>query len=76
MVSVTSEVISATVVTWGSEPSVFFELGGLTAGERVTVEREDATSAVFEVYGVERYEKSEFPPTRSIRTPRGPSCGS
>lgn len=48
-------------VTWGGEPSVFFELGALAPGDRVEVDREDGTVAVFEVYDTARYPKDEFP---------------
>lgn len=48
-------------VTWGGEPSVFFELGGLTPGDRIEVDREDGTVATFEVYDSARYPKDEFP---------------
>lgn len=48
-------------VTWGGDPSVFFELGGLTTGDQIDVEREDGTTATFEVYDAARYPKDEFP---------------
>lgn len=48
-------------VTWGGEPSVFFELGALQPGDRVEVDREDGTVATFEVYDAARYPKDEFP---------------
>lgn len=48
-------------VTWHSKPSVFFELGGVKPGTRVSVDRVDGTTAVFEVYQVQRYAKSAFP---------------
>lgn len=48
-------------VTWGGEPSVFFELGALQPGDRVEVDREDGTVAAFEVYDAARYPKDEFP---------------
>lgn len=48
-------------VTWGGEPSIFFELGGLEPGDRVDVAREDGTTATFEVYDSARYSKDEFP---------------
>lgn len=58
-------------VTWSSEPSVFFELGALEPGDRVSVDREDGSTATFEVYDIGRYPKNEFP-TRSVygNTPR------
>jgi hypothetical protein len=42
-------------------PSVFYRLGELTAGNEVTVTREDGTAAVFSVDRVERYPKADFP---------------
>ena len=48
-------------VTWGGDPSVFFELGALAPGDRVQVDREDGTTATFEVYDSARYPKDEFP---------------
>ncbi|MGO3313603.1 MAG: class F sortase [Brachybacterium tyrofermentans] len=48
-------------VTWHGDPSVFFELGGLAPGDRIDVEREDGTTATFEVYDSARYPKDEFP---------------
>lgn len=48
-------------VTWRGEPSIFFELGGIEKGQRVSVEREDGITATFEVYDIARYPKDEFP---------------
>lgn len=48
-------------VTWGGDPSVFFELGGLTTGDQIDVERADGTTATFEVYDSARYPKDQFP---------------
>lgn len=48
-------------VTWGGEPSIFFELGALGPGDRVDVVREDGRTATFEVYDAARYSKDEFP---------------
>ncbi|GAA4520079.1 hypothetical protein GCM10023160_04830 [Brachybacterium paraconglomeratum] len=48
-------------VTWGGEPSVFFELGALQPGDRIDVDREDGTVATFEVYDAARYPKDQFP---------------
>lgn len=42
-------------------PSVFFRLGALRAGDRVTVTRNDGTTAVFTVDRVEAYPKDHFP---------------
>lgn len=48
-------------VTWGGDPSVFFELGALQPGDRIEVDRQDGTVATFEVYDAVRYPKDEFP---------------
>lgn len=67
-------------VTWGDDPSVFFELGGLDSGDRVEVEREDGTTATFEVYDSARYAKDEFPTLAVYGRTEGPelrliTCG-
>ncbi|MGW2208819.1 class F sortase [Streptomyces sp. NPDC001781] len=45
-------------------PAVFYGLGALKKGDRVEVARQDGRTAVFEVYGVEVFEKSRFPGAR------------
>ncbi|ARP68862.1 class F sortase [Streptomyces pluripotens] len=45
-------------------PAVFYGLGALRKGNRVEVLRKDGKTAVFEVYGVEVFEKSNFPGDR------------
>lgn len=67
-------------VTWGGEPSVFFELGGLQPGDRVEVDRQDGTVATFEVYDSARYPKDEFPTVAVYGRTDGPelrliTCG-
>ena len=42
-------------------PSVFFRLGELQRGDRITVERADGSVADFEVDAVRRYPKDDFP---------------
>lgn len=42
-------------------PAVFLRLGELTAGDTVEIEREDGSTAVFEVTGVGVYDKDDFP---------------
>ncbi|MEX2204064.1 MAG: class F sortase, partial [Actinomycetota bacterium] len=42
-------------------PSVFFRLGELRAGDRVSITRADDSIAVFIVDGVHRYAKDDFP---------------
>jgi len=42
-------------------PAVFYSLGQLHEGDRVEVDRDDGTTAVFEVKTLERYPQSSFP---------------
>ncbi|MGV9991751.1 class F sortase [Streptomyces sp. NPDC003374] len=45
-------------------PAVFYGLGALKKGNHVEVHRKDGRTAVFEVYGVEVFEKNDFPGDR------------
>ncbi|MBA2947026.1 class F sortase [Streptomyces himalayensis] len=45
-------------------PAVFYGLGSLKKGNRVEVKRADQKTAVFEVYGVEVFSKTNFPGQR------------
>ncbi|GAA5052231.1 class F sortase [Streptomyces similanensis] len=45
-------------------PAVFYGLGALKKGNHVEVSRQDGKTAVFEVYGVEVFEKDDFPGDR------------
>ncbi|MFF7450214.1 MULTISPECIES: class F sortase [unclassified Streptomyces] len=45
-------------------PAVFYGLGALKKGNRVEVRREDGKTAVFEIYGIEVFEKDNFPGDR------------
>ncbi|MEV5356362.1 class F sortase [Streptomyces sp. NPDC093516] len=45
-------------------PAVFYGLGSLKPGNRVEVARQDGKTAVFEIYGVEVFEKDDFPGDR------------
>lgn len=54
-------VIEGHVTGAGGRPSVFFELGALTPGDMVEVDREDGTTARFEVYRVQSHPKDAFP---------------
>jgi hypothetical protein len=47
-----------------SGPAVFYGLGSLEKGRRIEVPRLDGRTAVFEVYGVEVYDKENFPAAR------------
>ncbi|MCW1805990.1 MULTISPECIES: class F sortase [Brachybacterium] len=67
-------------VTYGGEPSVFFELGAVQKGDRVTVDREDGRTAAFEVYDVARFPKDAFPTEGVYGNTAGPelrliTCG-
>ncbi|RFU88100.1 class F sortase [Streptomyces triticagri] len=44
-----------------SGPAVFYGLGSVEKGNRIEVERGDGKTAVFEVYGVEVFDKNNFP---------------
>ncbi|MEU9190407.1 class F sortase [Streptomyces sp. NPDC048484] len=45
-------------------PAVFYGLGALKKGNRVEIRRRDGKIAVFEIYGVEVFEKTDFPGDR------------
>ncbi|MFG2357241.1 class F sortase [Streptomyces sp. NPDC048521] len=45
-------------------PAVFYGLGALKKGNRVEILRKDGKTAVFDIYGVEVFEKSNFPGDR------------
>jgi LPXTG-site transpeptidase (sortase) family protein len=45
-------------------PAVFYGLGALKKGNRVEVRRKDGKTAVFEIYGIEVFEKNNFPGDR------------
>jgi LPXTG-site transpeptidase (sortase) family protein len=47
-----------------SGPAVFYGLGALKKGNHVEIHRQDGRKAVFEVYGVEVFEKNDFPGDR------------
>lgn len=50
------------------ESGVFYDLESLAEGDTVTVDREDGSTAVFEVYKSEIYPKNEFP-TKAVYQP-------
>ncbi|MFF5932821.1 class F sortase [Streptomyces sp. NPDC012508] len=61
-------------------PSVFYELGALSKGQRIEIARQDGRTAVFSVYGVEVVPKDDFPAERIYRTSPHPelrllTCG-
>jgi hypothetical protein len=45
-------------------PAVFYGLGAVQKGSRVEVARKDGKTTVFEIYGVEVFEKNNFPGDR------------
>ncbi|WP_189309495.1 class F sortase [Streptomyces brasiliensis] len=47
-----------------SGPAVFYGLGALKKGSQVEVRRKDGKTAVFEIYGIEVFAKSNFPGDR------------
>jgi sortase (surface protein transpeptidase) len=48
-------------VTWNQRPVVFFRLGDLRRGDTIEVDREDDTTAVFEVQRLGQFPKNAFP---------------
>ncbi|MGC1207468.1 MAG: class F sortase [Ornithinimicrobium sp.] len=54
-------VIEGHVTSKGSIPSVFFDLGAVATGDRIEVDREDGTTAIFEVYDTGSFPKDDFP---------------
>ncbi|MFD3561401.1 class F sortase [Streptomyces sp. NPDC058686] len=45
-------------------PAVFYGLGSLKKGNHVEVQRNDQKTAVFEIYGIQVFEKANFPGNR------------
>ncbi|MEU3252461.1 class F sortase [Streptomyces sp. NPDC006997] len=45
-------------------PAVFYGLGALKKGSHVEVSRQDGKTALFEIYGIEVFEKNNFPGDR------------
>lgn len=45
-------------------PAVFYGLGSLEKGDRVEIVRRDRRTAVFKIYGIEVFEKDNFPGDR------------
>lgn len=54
-------VIEGHVTSQGSTPSVFFELGSVDIGDEIEVDREDGSTATFEVYDTGSFPKDDFP---------------
>lgn len=73
-------VIEGHVTSHGSVPSVFFELGAVEPGDLVEVDREDGSTATFEVYGARAFPKDSFPKATVYGNTGGPelrliTCG-
>ncbi|MGW8973252.1 class F sortase [Streptomyces platensis] len=63
-----------------SGPAVFYGLGALEKGRTVRVTREDGRTAVFEVYGIQVFDKRKFPSRKVYGTTGRPelrvlTCG-
>ncbi|WP_367319275.1 class F sortase [Streptomyces sp. HUAS ZL42] len=61
-------------------PAVFYGLGALRKGSRIEVARQDGKTAVFEIYGIEVFEKNNFPGDRVYASKGAPelrviTCG-
>jgi LPXTG-site transpeptidase (sortase) family protein len=61
-------------------PAVFYGLGALKKGNRVEIARGDGKTAVFEIYGIEVFEKNNFPGDRVYASKGAPelrviTCG-
>ncbi|MEU7583218.1 class F sortase [Streptomyces sp. NPDC041068] len=61
-------------------PAVFYGLGSLKKGHHVEVRRKDKKTAIFEIYGIEVFEKENFPGKRVYGNVGGPelrviTCG-
>lgn len=61
-------------------PAVFYGLGALKKGHQVEVARKDGRTAVFEIYGIEVFEKNNFPGDRVYASKGAPelrviTCG-
>ncbi|MFJ5259924.1 class F sortase [Streptomyces sp. NPDC088387] len=61
-------------------PAVFYGLGALKQGNHVEVARKDGKTAVFEIYGIEVFEKNNFPGDRVYASKGSPelrviTCG-
>ncbi|MGW7074942.1 class F sortase [Streptomyces sp. NPDC054871] len=61
-------------------PAIFYGLGSLKKGNRVEILRRDRKTAVFEIYGIEVFEKNNFPGSRVYKDKGAPelrviTCG-
>lgn len=53
--------VIAAHVTWKGARGVFYDLGAMKPKDRIEVDRQDGTTAIFRVDRVERYPKAKFP---------------
>ena len=58
-------------VTWDQQPTVFFRLGELRAGDKVSVTRDDGVSVDYEVTRIGSFPKDEFPSRAVYSEPHG-----
>lgn len=63
-----------------SGPAVFYSLGALKKGSTIDVVRDDGTTAIFTIYGIEVFTKAEFPGKRVYGDTKDPelrviTCG-
>ncbi|MFE2545894.1 class F sortase, partial [Actinacidiphila glaucinigra] len=63
-----------------SGPAVFYSLGALKKGSTIDVVRDDGTTAIFTIYGIEVFTKAEFPAKRIYGDTKDPelrviTCG-
>ncbi|MEU0183206.1 class F sortase [Streptomyces sp. NPDC006207] len=63
-----------------SGPAVFYSLGALKKGSTIDVVRDDGTTAIFTIYGIEVFTKAEFPAKRVYGDTKDPelrviTCG-
>lgn len=73
-------VIEGHVDSAANGPSVFYDLGKLSPGDRVQVGREDGSTATFEVYDIQLFPKDDFPTLAVYGNTDGPelrliTCG-
>lgn len=73
-------VIEGHVTGPGGRPSIFFELGALSPGDRIEVDRADGLTVTYEVYDVRQFAKSSFPTVQVYGPTSGPelrliTCG-
>ena len=73
-------VVEGHVDSAANGPSVFYDLGALTPGDRIEVAREDGSVVTFEVDDVRAYPKDDFPTLAVYGNTQGPelrliTCG-